>query len=74
MWRRAEFVTAATAIAFALAGGIGYILFPTTKMWWIGQLAAVPLIIFILLRAERLKQEPRDGRHFSGGDGPWWSP
>ncbi len=61
--------------ALALAGGVGYSLRPTTAWWWIATLAPVPLVVPVLVRAEKTKQQQKDGEHFGDhGGGPWWSP
>jgi hypothetical protein len=73
-WSTDEFIAGTLTLALAVAGGVAYLLVPTTKMWWIGQLAVAPLLWFVIARGERLKQRPRDGDHFGSNDGPWWSP
>jgi hypothetical protein len=61
--------------ALAFAGGVGYLLRPATAWWWIASLAAVPLLVLVLVRAEKAKQHQEDGEHFGDlGGGPWWSP
>ena len=63
------------AIALALAGGVAYLVWPTTTLWWIAWFAPLPLLWRVVLRERRTGQAQKDGEHFAGHDsGPWWSP
>lgn len=73
-WHSDEIVLASLTVALALAGGIAYVVVPTTKMWWIGLLAALPLLVFIIHRADKHGQQAKDSEHFPDDGGPWWSP
>jgi hypothetical protein len=63
----------ALALALAFAGGIASILSPTSRMWWIGQLALIPLVLLVVIRTERFGERSK-GVDGGSDDGPWWSP
>ena len=56
----------------AFAGGVSYLIWQNSTVWWVGQIAALPLLIAIVLRQE---EPPKDAGHFQEpSGGPWWSP
>jgi hypothetical protein len=63
----------AAAIALALAGGVAYLVWPTSWAWWIGTSAVLPL--FMLLFDREDDEGNSDAIHFSDpGSGPLTPP
>jgi hypothetical protein len=81
--RRSKKVVAGTpwwawglALAVALAGGVAYLLWPSTLLWWLAPFAALPFLWLARTRAERTGSHRRESEHFDshGAGGPWSSP
>ena len=58
------------ALAFAIGGGIVYLLLPGTASWYLAALPTIPAVLILL-------SFPRDENQAGGsgsGDGPWTAP
>jgi apolipoprotein N-acyltransferase len=74
--RRRDFIALTVATLIALAGGVAYLLWPTDLMWWLGPLAAGPLLWLVYSFQKQTKAHPKDTEHFQdrGADDAWWPP
>ena len=56
----------------AVAGPVSYLIWQNATVWWVGQVATLPLLIVLVSRQSK---PPRDSGHFQEpSGGPWWSP
>ena len=75
-----KFKTAAlwiAALALAVGGGVWYLLSENDLAWYLGGAAALPLLLLVARREERVSREKGEqpGPGYGGlGDGPWGPP
>jgi peptidoglycan/LPS O-acetylase OafA/YrhL len=68
--RRTQWIVIALALAFAIGGGVVYVLWPGTASWYLAALPAIPAILVSLSLAD--ESRPADSGDI--GDGPWTAP
>ena len=69
--RRTQWIVIVLALAFAVGGGIVYLLLPGTASWY---LAALPTIPALLIVMSFPPDENQPGGSGGAGDGPWTAP
>jgi len=68
--RRTQWIVIVLALAFAIGGGIVYLLLPGTASWYLAALPTIPAVLILLSFPPDENQAGGSG----SGDGPWTAP
>jgi hypothetical protein len=59
------------AVTLAVTGAVAYLVWPSGWLWWLGSLAALPLLLLVIVRG---RDKGEGDPHFVGFDGPFGPP
>jgi hypothetical protein len=76
-WASRHVAFCVALVLIAMSGGVAYVIWPSSWLWWLGGLTSIPLLMYLMrLQREQDEDEKNAGIHFrdgGGGDG-WGAP